>query len=68
MKKKLSQDESIQIFKLRSRMTPVKIKYRNSHESYECEACKIEDETQEHLMLCEEIMTIQNHDEKNDPN
>ena len=41
--------------------------HKNKYETYECDACKIEDENQEHVMKCEEIKKIQKYDENEVP-
>ena len=64
---KITQEDSIQIFKKRSRMTAIKLNHKNKYETYECDACKIEDESQEHVMKCEEIKKIQKYDENEVP-
>ena len=48
-------------------MTAIKMNHKNKYETYECDACKIEDETQEHVMKCEEIKKIQKYDENELP-
>ena len=52
---KISQEEAQMIFKLRSRVTDVKINQRGKYEEYECAVCKKEDESQKHIMECEEL-------------
>ena len=52
---KISQEEAQMIFKLRSRVTDVKINQRGKYEEYECALCKKEDESQKHIMECEEL-------------
>ena len=47
---KSMKDECQLIFKLRSRITALKMNQQNSYESYECEPCKIEEESQEHVL------------------
>ena len=55
---KISQEECQTIFKLRSKVTEVKINQRNSYEAYECSACGLEDESQEHVLECEKIIKM----------
>ena len=38
------------IFKMRSRMTDVKMNFRNKNETLECDLCKNEDESQRHIL------------------
>ena len=44
-------------------MTKIQMNHKNNYETYECDACEIENETQEHVMKCEEIKKIQKYDE-----
>jgi hypothetical protein len=53
---KQRKDESQLIFKLRSRVTYLKLNYKGIYDSYECEACGLEDESQEHIFKCNEIL------------
>ena len=41
--------------KMRCRTTDVKTNFKSKYESFECEACKIEEETQKHIIECSEI-------------
>ena len=61
---KVTVDECQQIFKLRSKVAPAKLNQRNRYENYECEACKLEDETQDHIMVCKTIIQMQNDENK----
>ena len=47
---KMSKDEAITIFKMRSRVTEVKINYRGKYEKLECDLCNEEEESQEHIL------------------
>ena len=40
---------------MRSRVFDVKINFRGKYENFECEICKIEYESQQHIIECEEI-------------
>jgi hypothetical protein len=55
---KLKQEDAQMIFNLRSRMTEVKINYRGRYENFECEACKINEESQMHITECKEIIKL----------
>ena len=44
------------IFRLRSNMTDVKMNKKNFHQTHECSVCLKEDETQQHVYLCKEII------------
>ena len=45
------------LFSLRSRMYPVKTNYRNGHTNLLCSLCSKEEESQQHLLVCEQIVT-----------
>ena len=52
---KMNQEEVQTIFKMRSRVTEVKTNYRGKYESFECDLCNKEDESQKHIIECTEI-------------
>ena len=54
-KVKITQEEAQAIFKLRTRMTDVKCNYKGKYESYECEICIKEEESQKHILICEKL-------------
>ena len=54
-KLKMKIEEAQEIFKMRCRITDVKTNFKSKYESFECEACKIEEETQKHIIECTEI-------------
>ena len=60
---KSTKDECQLIFKLRSRITALKLNQKNSYESYECEVCKVEDESQEHVFECVKLIEMQKDDD-----
>ena len=64
---KKNKEECQLIFKLRAKVTEVKMNTKGKYENFDCESCKIEDETQEHVLKCEEILKIQNDEEKSIP-
>ena len=64
---KMNKEDCQLIFKLRSKVTAVKVNLKNSYLSYECEACKNEEETQEHVLKCKVILQMQEEDERNIP-
>ena len=47
---KITKEDAITIFKLRSRVTDVKINYRGKYENLECDLCNEEEELQEHIL------------------
>ena len=48
---KITKEEAQEIFKLRSRVSDVKLNYKGKYETYECQVCKKEDESQEHIIV-----------------
>ena len=63
-KEKIKQEEAQTIFKLRSRVTDVKINLRGKYETLECTVCKDEEESQKHIMECREIVKLRNNYKK----
>ena len=63
-KSRIKQEVARRIFKLRSRVTDVKINFRGKFESLECDLCKEVDENQEHLLQCKEILKNREGDTK----
>ena len=61
---KIKKDEAQTIFKMRSRVTEVKTNYKGNYETYECDLCKMEEESQEHILVCKEILKTRNNDKK----
>ena len=51
---KMKQEEVIEIFKLRSRMYDVKTNFRGKYDNFECELRNEIDETQKHMLDCQE--------------
>ena len=49
----LYREEAQLIFKIRSRVTNVKINQRGKYDDLNCRICEEEEESQEHLFLCE---------------
>ena len=52
-KVRITKEECKLIFQLRCKVTNVKANMKNRYESLECEACKLAEETQEHILECE---------------
>ena len=46
------------IFKLRTQMTNVKMNFRGMYDSFQCEICYEEDESQQHIMECRKLNEI----------
>ena len=60
---KISQEEIRIIFKLRARMTNVKMNMKGNYLNYECDLCNKE-ESQEHILECTEIESIKKNSTK----
>ena len=54
-KSKMSKEEAQLIFKLRCRVTETKNNLKRKYTTLECRACGLEEETQEHIMVCKEL-------------
>ena len=39
--------------------TDLKVNQKNKYDTYECDACEVEDESQEHILQCKEISKMQ---------
>ena len=52
----ITQNEIQTIFKLRSRVTDVKQNFKAKYENLECRNCKVEEESQNHVYECWEII------------
>ena len=48
---------------LRAKVTELKMNRKGNYENFDCESCKNEDETQEHVLVCKEILKMQNDNE-----
>ena len=54
-KTKITKEEAQLIFGLRCRVTKVKINVRGKYDNLDCRACDMEEETQQHILVCEEL-------------
>ena len=63
---KMKKEECQLIFKLRSRSTDLKVNQKNKYYTYECDACEAEDESQEHILQCDEISKMQEDNHENE--
>ena len=52
---KITIEEAQLIFQLRCRVTETKINLRRKYDEMECEACGLEEESQQHIMECTEL-------------
>ena len=57
---KMSREDMQLIFKLRCRVTDLKTNLKGIYDSYECKLCENEEETQEHILKCKEIINEDN--------
>ena len=53
---KQTKEEIQQIFRMRTKMTELKMNYKGSYDSFECSACSLEEESQAHIFKCKEIL------------
>ena len=54
----IKQDDCQLIFKLRCRVTDTKMNMKGIYDTYECEACGKESESQEHILQCNVILQM----------
>ena len=52
---KITKEEAQLIFQLRCRVTETKVNLRGKYDNLECEACGLEEETQQHIIECKEL-------------
>ena len=52
---RMRKEDAQLIFKLRCRMTQIKVNLKGKYDTLECDACGKEEETQEHILVCEEL-------------
>ena len=52
-----TKEESQLVFKLRSRMTDLKTNYKGIYDDYGCSACGKAEESQSHILECEELQS-----------
>ena len=62
-----TKDEIELIFKLRCNMTNIKMNMKNKYETNECNICKMEDESQQHVYTYDEIWNISGKVKENYP-
>ena len=56
----MNKEEIQLIFKIRSHSTDVKMNKKYQYETYECSVCFNENESQEHIYLCDDIWKLKN--------
>ena len=61
-KSKMSKEEAQLIFKLRCRVTETKVNLKGKYDKLECEACGIEEENQQHILVCTELNKDRNEE------
>ena len=61
---KMKIEEAQEIFRMRSRVTDLKTNFKGKYESFECDVCKIDDETQKHIIECKEIIKEKKEDKE----
>ena len=55
----ITKEERQLIFKMRSRVTDLKMNFKRKYEDFKCIACNEEEETQKHVLECKEIQKKQ---------
>ena len=63
----ITKEEIQLIFKIRSRGIRVKVNLKGLYDSYECEVCQNEEETQKHIYECQEIWKMKEYHDENPP-
>ena len=66
-KNNISKEEIQLIFKLRCKVMNVKMNLKNMYDSYECQICEEEEESQIHIYQCKKIWEIRNQENQNIP-
>ena len=61
---KITKEEMQLIFKMRCRVTEIRNNLKGLYDSYECEVCNKEEETQEHILNCKEINKVENNEKR----
>ena len=61
---RISQNISELIFKMRSKVTKVKMNEKGSFENLNCAVCNEEKECQKHIMNCKKILEMRKNDHK----
>ena len=56
----MNKEEAQMIFKIRCRSLNVKMNMKNQYDSFECLVCLSENETQDHIYECKEILKLKN--------
>ena len=66
MRHLMKQEDSQLIFKLRCRVTEIKMNMQGMYDTFECEACKTESESQRHILQCN--ILLQNNEQSKEMN
>ena len=66
-KNNISKEEIQLIFKLRCKVMNVKMNLKNMYDSYECQICEEEEESQIHIYQCKKIWEIRKQENQNIP-
>ena len=65
--KNMSKEEAQMIFKIRCRNLNLKMNMKNQYETLECLVCFKEEESQDHVYVCEEILKQKNISKSENP-
>ena len=60
---KMKIEDAQLIFKLRCRTTETKVNLKGKYDNLECGACGLEEETQQHILICKELNSDKNDQE-----
>ena len=58
---KTTREDCQLIFKLRCRVTELKTNMKENYDTYECDACGLSDESQDHILRCTKLLPM-NHE------
>ena len=63
---KVSKEEIQLIFKLRCKVTNLKMNAKGIHDEFDCEICKTEEESQKHIFECKQIYQMKGEKQENE--
>ena len=55
---KMKKEECLMIFQMRCRVTDTKVNHKNRYDCYQCEACGLFYENQDHVLNCKVIIEM----------
>ena len=63
----MNKEDAQIIFQIRSKVMNLKMNMKSKYENLECSICFVEEETQEHVYLCEKIWNLKKQNNLNIP-